>query len=191
MPGDDNSLIALCAECHSKKHPDLPKALFFNKVIQPYWRNKSASSLAKELGVHSRTVIRRAKKLQIAPGNLSRWDELLLKNKITKLNTKPVTTEMWMVAFSPRKMFVALECIKCGHRWRPTMSQYPWICPNCKSPDWDGYQMEQRRARRRIEDGVPYDSDNYLARKPIFQTTLVPKSEIERLKNDKATESVT
>lgn len=28
--GDDNSLIPLCAECHSERHPDMPKALFLN-----------------------------------------------------------------------------------------------------------------------------------------------------------------
>ncbi len=89
IPGDDNSLIALCAECHSKKHPDVPMALFFSTNHQPYWHNKSASSLAKELGVHSRTVIRAAKRLEISPGELSQWDEELIKNNIPKLNRKP------------------------------------------------------------------------------------------------------
>ena len=49
VPGDDSSLVVLCAECHSQKHPNLPKALFFSNNHQPYWHNKSASSLADEL----------------------------------------------------------------------------------------------------------------------------------------------
>lgn len=93
IPGDDDSLVALCAECHSRKHPDVPKALFFSTNHQPYWYNKSASSLAKELGVHSRTVIRAAKRLNISLGELSIWDEELLKNNIPKLQrqiTEPI-----------------------------------------------------------------------------------------------------
>lgn len=183
IPGEDNSLIALCADCHSKKHPNLSRALFFSKNHQPYWYNKSASTLAKGLGVNSRTVIRTAKKLQIARGDLSHRDEQLLKANIPKVNPKPVTAERWMAVFSPRKMFVTLECIRCGHRWRPTMSQYPWQCPTCKALDWDGAQIEVRRARRRIEDSVPCESDTHLARKPMLWTTLIPKSEVERLKS--------
>ena len=71
IPGDDDSLVVLCAECHSRKHPDLPKALFFNKGIQPYWHNKSAGSLARELKVHPRTIIRAARKFGILQGELS------------------------------------------------------------------------------------------------------------------------
>lgn len=44
ISGDDDSLVALCAECHSQKHPDVPRALFFSKGIQPYWKNISATS---------------------------------------------------------------------------------------------------------------------------------------------------
>lgn len=189
IPGDDSSLVVLCADCHSRKHPDIPRTLFFNQNNQPYWFNKSASSLARELGVNSRTVIRTARKLQIAPGQLNPWDEQLLKANIPKLNPKSVTAERWMAVFSPRKMFVALECIQCGHQWRPMMSQYPWQCPACKAPDWDGTRMEVRRARRRIEDGVPYKSDTHLARKRLSRRArpsclvFVPflLSEVERL----------
>jgi len=82
IPGDDNSLIALCAECHSKRHPDVPKALFFSTNIQPYWHNKSASSLAKELSVCSRTVIRAARKFKVNQGRLSDGEETLIKTAI-------------------------------------------------------------------------------------------------------------
>ena len=84
-PGDDSSMVPLCAECHSKKHPELPKTLFFNKTQQPYWFNKSAGSIAKELGVHSRTVIRASKRLGILKGELSTEDENLIKANIPKL----------------------------------------------------------------------------------------------------------
>jgi len=51
IPGNDDSLIALCADCHSKRHPNMPRTLFFNSRLQPYWHNKSASSLAKDWGI--------------------------------------------------------------------------------------------------------------------------------------------
>lgn len=91
IPGDDNSLVVLCAECHSRKHPNLPKALFFNKGIQPYWHNKSASSLAKELGVHPRTVIRAVKRLEILPGELSSREEKLIKHNVRRIPAGCVT----------------------------------------------------------------------------------------------------
>lgn len=88
-PGDDSSLVALCADCHSRRHPNLPKLLFFTKNHQPYWYNKSAASIAKELGVSSRTIIRTARQLNIPTGELSPWDEELIKKNIPKLNPKP------------------------------------------------------------------------------------------------------
>jgi len=59
--------IALCGDCHSKQHPDVPKDLFLPSTHQPYWPNISARALAEEFGVHSRTIIRRAKRLAISP----------------------------------------------------------------------------------------------------------------------------
>lgn len=67
--------VCLCALHHSEKHPDVPKALFFNKNCQPYWNNMSASSLAKKLDVCPRTIIRRAKALHIQQGVLSIRDK--------------------------------------------------------------------------------------------------------------------
>lgn len=84
-PGDDSTLVVLCADCHSQRHPSVPMGLFFNKTTQPYWHNKSASSLAKEIGVHPRTIIRAAKRLGIRGGELSPWDEELIKSNIPKM----------------------------------------------------------------------------------------------------------
>ena len=122
--GDDNSLIVLCAECHSKRHPDLPKALFFNKNSQPYWHNKSASSLAREMNVHSRTIIRTAKKLGILPNqDLSHWDEELIRNNIPKLQRKLMPKKVKRIRF-PK------TCDRCGYSWQ-ALNQYTLYCPHC------------------------------------------------------------
>jgi len=60
--------VALCPDCHSKEHPDIPKQLFFTKLYQPTWPNISARALAREVGCHNRTIIRRARKLGILSG---------------------------------------------------------------------------------------------------------------------------
>lgn len=120
IPGDDSSLIALCAECHSKKHPDLPRTLFFNEGLQPYWHNKSASSLARELKVHPRTVIRAAKKLRIPQGELSPWDEELIRNNIPKLQRKPKI----------KKDRYAKICARCNYSWQAIHAN-PYYCPRC------------------------------------------------------------
>ena len=57
--------VALCINCHAQEHPNVPFSLFTNTAHQPYWPNISARKVATELGVCSRTVIRRAKGLQI------------------------------------------------------------------------------------------------------------------------------
>lgn len=82
IPGDDTTLIALCAECHSKRHSDLPRGLFLSRDTKPYWRNKSATSLARELGVHPGRIKRTAKRLEILYGELSPLDEELIENNI-------------------------------------------------------------------------------------------------------------
>lgn len=85
IPDDDSSLIVLCGECHSSKHPNVPKALFFTKLQQPYWDNISASSLAKSWGTCSRTIIRTARRLEIEQGTLTKENRSLLKRGIRKL----------------------------------------------------------------------------------------------------------
>lgn len=129
IPGDDDSLIVLCAECHSRRHPDVPKALFFNKGIQPYWHNKSASSLAKELGVHPRTIIRAAKRLEILPGELSPWDEELIRNNVPKVQWKQKakrarSPKMEMKILTDDLITVPKAAKALG---RPKMTLYCWI----------------------------------------------------------------
>jgi len=85
VPGDDTTLICICGECHSRKHPNIAKKLFFQKCHQPYWTNKSAATLAKELGVCPRTIIRAARKARIPAGPLSALDEVAIKNNIHKI----------------------------------------------------------------------------------------------------------
>ncbi len=75
IPGDDDSQVCLCAGHHADRHPDLPRALFFSVMQQPWWQNKSASSLAREHKVHSRTVIRYARRLGISRGYLDEEQE--------------------------------------------------------------------------------------------------------------------
>jgi len=125
-PGDDSSLICICAECHSAKHPDIPKALFFNKNQQPYWHNKSASSLARELRVHPRTVVRAAKHLGIAGGELTRQDEARLRTILPRA-AKPKREE----ERKPRPIRV---CPRCNYSWQGITFMRPSIgsvCPRC------------------------------------------------------------
>lgn len=79
VPKDDSSIIPLCAICHHSQHPNLPLNLFLSRDHQPYWYNKSASSLAKELFLHPRTIYRKAKLLGIPKGYLTPFDEALIK----------------------------------------------------------------------------------------------------------------
>ena len=94
IPGDDSSLIVLCAECHSRKHPDVPRGLFFSANHQPYWENISASSVSRQTCCCSRTIIRRAKILGISQGVLSLADLDRLKNKLPRRRSdKDLTRE--------------------------------------------------------------------------------------------------
>ena len=113
IKGDDNSMICLCAECHSEKHPELPKALFFSTKELSYWFNKPASIIAKENGVHQGTIIRVAKKLNILSGELSFADEI---NIIGNLK--------WAGSDG--------ECPFCEYRWSGRVEN-PKSCPRCKS----------------------------------------------------------
>lgn len=91
IPKDDNSRVVLCANCHSAKHPNVPRSLFFQKNAQPYWENISASSVAKKAHCIPRTIIRRARRLNIPKGILTAEDEakLLLRPKWTTRVTRP------------------------------------------------------------------------------------------------------
>lgn len=37
-----------------------------------------------------------------------------------------------------------LECLRCGHKWRPRKSTIR-ICPKCKSPYWDRPKRDKRQ----------------------------------------------
>ena len=112
IPGEDDSQIPLCAECHSGKHPNVPKALFFYKTSQPYWHNKSADSLARELGVHSRTIIRAARRLKIPSGKLRSLDKILIKNNV-RTRRVPMLKEKVI----PIRETYYYFCAKCSLTW--------------------------------------------------------------------------
>lgn len=62
--------IALCGECHADEHPDVPRGLFLASGHQPYWPNISAQTMAEEINCSSRTIIRRARYLNIPMGQI-------------------------------------------------------------------------------------------------------------------------
>lgn len=54
--GDDTSLITLCAECHSKRHPNISKLLFLNSnhVEEP---KTSMKELIKQYGDTNKAIL--------------------------------------------------------------------------------------------------------------------------------------
>ena len=59
----DNGMT-LCVYCHAKQHPEMPFSLFISNAIKAEKEGcVSASKLAKELEVHPRTIVRRARRL--------------------------------------------------------------------------------------------------------------------------------
>jgi len=131
IPGDDSSLVVLCAECHSKRHPDLPRGLFFDKYLQPYWYNKSASSIAKELGVHPRTIVRVAKRLNIAHGELSTKDQARIKNECKIRGYPTPCSDNEHVPYIYK--YPMLTCAWCFYSWHPCVEN-PSFCPKCGYP---------------------------------------------------------
>lgn len=114
--------IALCGECHSKEHPNIPHDLFTNKMQQPYWSNISARQLAKELHCHSRTIIRRAKKLGIPIGQpLSEKDKNRLLAYITirpRNPNEPITQFRNRLGLSQKQLAQQLDvAILTIRRW--------------------------------------------------------------------------
>jgi hypothetical protein len=142
-PGDDSTLIALCAVCHHKQHPDMALGLFTNKMMRPYWENKSMGSLAKEVGVCARTIARRAQRNDIPAGTLKPLDELLLKQP-HNYSTEPVAPICCEqeVSLSNSKYHcsvcgkvITLFCPSCGYTWDSKVKQ-PKACPRCKIYLW-------------------------------------------------------
>jgi len=42
-----------------------------------------------------------------------------------------------------------LNCLRCGHNWRPKSDKLPKVCPNpkCKSPYWNKPRKEKKEAQ--------------------------------------------
>jgi len=139
-PNDDSTLIALCAECHSKKHPDVPRKLFFSNNRQPYWSNVSASTLAREVGVHPRTIWRLLKRLKINKGYLSDETRALIIREILPLSCPEEEQHEKEVQQIEDTSKFRFRCNNCGHIWRPLLKQVK-VCPSCRSyfwnKDWD------------------------------------------------------
>jgi len=104
VPKDDSTIIPLCAICHHSQHPTLSLNLFLSKVHQPYWHNKSASSLAKELKVHPRTIIRRAQIQRIPKGILYPLDEQLLRIRPLRRIYRTMPYEEWLNSIKPTRV---------------------------------------------------------------------------------------
>ena len=91
--GDDNSLICLCAECHSKRHPkNMHNFITAPKCCRSYWENKSLYAVSKEAGVSASTIIRVARKLSIRKGILSSDDELAIKHSLRRITNTGIRT---------------------------------------------------------------------------------------------------
>lgn len=58
--------VTLCVYCHADAHPEVPRQLFISNAVKAEKDGHiSAGKLAKELGVHPRTIVRHAVKLGI------------------------------------------------------------------------------------------------------------------------------
>jgi hypothetical protein len=43
------------------------------------------------------------------------------------------------MSFAPKAPSIhapKLECVRCGHKWRPRGDEAPRVCPNCNQPWW-------------------------------------------------------
>jgi DNA-directed RNA polymerase subunit RPC12/RpoP len=143
--------IALCGDCHSNEHPEVPKGLFGKKEHQPYWTNVSARTLSKEIGCHSRTIIRRSRKLNIPMGKpLSENDRKLIKDSFlcrTDVPKELVDThdnEPTSFDKTGKPRIPEFLCLRCGHLWIPRRD-IPKKCPRCNSPYWNKMRKAYRQ----------------------------------------------
>lgn len=141
IPKDDSTLMVLCAECHGKKHPNVPHKLFFTSNCQPYWTNVSASTLAREAGVHPRTIWRLIKRLNIKKGCLSDETRALIKDELFPvcLEEDNCGEEECQIQDTSKFKF---RCNNCGHIWRPLLKHVK-VCPKCRSYFWNRYWDEE------------------------------------------------
>lgn len=119
----------------------MPHNLFICKGHQPYWTNISARTLAKELNCHSRTIIRRAKKLGIPMGEpLSEENKQYLDSPTSTLYTHYPQPIM--------QTDNTYKCKKCSYEWIPRTLKRPTRCPKCQTRHWD---KEKRRGREGVK----------------------------------------
>lgn len=148
VPKDDRTLVCLCGLCHSRKHPDVPAQLFFLKSHQPYWRNKSAATLAKQWGVCSRTVIRAAKRIGIPIGILRSQDEETLRRNVKKANRAwKLPQSLRNGQTNPNTLLTVAEAVTMFHLHENTIRRY------LKNRDLSGIQLGGRWR-------IPWHSDN-------------------------------
>jgi len=126
IPKDDSTLIVLCGLCHSDKHPNVPKNLFLNKNNQPYWENISASTIARNVGVHPRTIIRRAKQLQIPKGIIS------LEN-IENISHRLPHPNRILIHIKLPKIIIDYTCYNCKRQFPAPQGSLRKYCPECLS----------------------------------------------------------
>lgn len=124
---DPKDGICLCAEHHSQEHPDIPKALFFCRINQPYWNNISASSLAKEVGVHPRTIIRNANKLHIPKGILTKKHKKLILQSISPYQPSNEDCTKRSVRF-PISLLERIQILAHKRHW----SVNKWVIITCE-----------------------------------------------------------
>ncbi len=146
-PKDDSTLVVLCADCHSKRHPRIPSQLFHTKSSQPYWENKSASSLARDIGVHPRTVWRAAKRLSIPDGVLTKEAERAIRDSLRSGSPRSCEClqcsrrdgqNLAEAGAGIQVKIAGYRCDRCTHEWTPRdKTRKPSVCPSCKSTCWD------------------------------------------------------
>ncbi|KKN34681.1 hypothetical protein LCGC14_0791080 [marine sediment metagenome] len=79
IKNDDDSLITLCALCHSKSHPDMPQALFLNSnhVTEP---KLSMLEISNQYGITSKPALHSILH-QMARGTYERNQQIRILHK--------------------------------------------------------------------------------------------------------------
>lgn len=125
----DGTGVSLCRRCHAWQHMHLAN-LILASPTRP-WPNQTANALARELGVHNRTIIRRARRLKIPFG-------------------KPICeTDIERIRRTRKGMAVETrgqerKCRWCGYSFYPRID-FPLLCPdrkNCGKPYPLGFPPE-------------------------------------------------
>lgn len=144
--------FSLCGNCHANQHPNVPRNIFLSRTNQPYWPNISARALARQFNCHSRTIIRRVKRLQIPTRQtLTIADISRLRSQINyQINYQMAKCNIcgheWQVRTihpdpcpkcliahwrEEEDKYEKIKCVNCGYEWRSQMGK-PKSCPRCK-----------------------------------------------------------